>query len=162
MAWGLLLALRVRVRGPRGGRSTPASLLAMHRFLGALAVVFTALHVLAIVLDDFVRFSIVDALVPMASTWRPVPVAIGVVAMYVLVAVEVTSLLRSRLSPRVWREVHLLSYVLFALSTLHALTAGTDARALVTEGVAFGIAAVGAFVALSLWWTRSNARVPTS
>jgi DMSO/TMAO reductase YedYZ heme-binding membrane subunit len=156
MVWGLLLAVRVRPFG----RSTPAALLSLHRFLGALAVVFTAVHVTAVVVDDFVHFSVLDALVPLSSEWRPIPVAVGIVAMYLLVAIEATSLLRARLSPRWWREVHLLSYWLFALVTIHALTAGTDVRAVIAESAGFAIGAVGAFFGLGLWWRRSSARVP--
>ena len=51
--------------------------------------------------------------------------------MYLLVAIEITSLLRHRMSNRAWHAVHLLSYFLFATTTVHMLTAGTDVKALV-------------------------------
>ena len=50
----------------------------------------------------------------------------GIIGLYFLAAVEVTSLLRRRLSKRVWRATHFLSFPLFALTTVHALSAGTD------------------------------------
>jgi sulfoxide reductase heme-binding subunit YedZ len=50
------------------------------------------------------------------------------VALYLLVAVELTSLLRSRLQVRLWRSVHLSSYALYAFATVHLLTAGSDRR----------------------------------
>jgi DMSO/TMAO reductase YedYZ heme-binding membrane subunit len=64
----------------------------------------------------------------LASSWRPAEVALGVVALYLLVAVEITSLLMRRLPRRLWRAVHMSSFATFLLSTLHAVTAGTDAR----------------------------------
>jgi DMSO/TMAO reductase YedYZ heme-binding membrane subunit len=152
MVWGLLLATRAL-----RGRATPAALLSMHRFLGALAVTFTAAHVVAILADTFVDFSVVDVLLPLASSWRPVPVALGIIGMYALVVVEVTSLVRSRLSATIWREIHLLSYVLFALVTIHAITAGSDTRATLTEGLAFAVGALAAFTGFGLWWNRSGA-----
>src|SRR5439155_20888269 len=106
-AWGLLHALRTF-----GRRPTPAWMLSTHRYLSALAICFVAVHVVAIVADDFVHFGIADVFVPMLSSWRPLAVAWGVVGMYVLVAVEVTSLVRQRLSQKVWRGIHMLSYVL--------------------------------------------------
>ncbi len=63
---------------------------------------------------------------PLASDWHPWEVAWGVVAIYLLVAVEVTSLLRHRLPHRLWKAVHGLSFVLFVVATVHVLLAGTD------------------------------------
>jgi DMSO/TMAO reductase YedYZ heme-binding membrane subunit len=131
VAWGLLaatiwvgLALSTRALGKR---PAPTWLLDLHRGLGGLAVVFTAVHVVALVLDDYVDFAFVDLFVPFASDWRPGPVALGVVALYLLVAVEATSLLRRRLSTTLWRAVHVASFPLAVVATAHLLTAGTDA-----------------------------------
>ena len=119
--WGL--ALSTRALGPK---PRPAWLLDLHRFLGALAVVFTGVHVAAIVSDTYVHFGLVDVLVPFASSWNPLAVALGVTAMYLLVAIELTSLARRSLPKRVWRGVHFASFPLFVLTTLHLLTAGSD------------------------------------
>ena len=48
----------------------------LHRFLGGIAVVFTAIHVGALVADNYVYFGLREVLLPMASSWKPVPVAI--------------------------------------------------------------------------------------
>ena len=69
----------------------------------------------------------VDVLVPFASSWRPGAVAWGVVAVWLLAAIELTSLAKRRLPPRVWHGVHLASPPLFAMATIHGLTAGSDA-----------------------------------
>ena len=120
--WGLALATRALGRKP----SAPW-LLDLHRFLGGLAVVFVGVHMLSLMLDPFVRFTIGDLLVPFASTqYKPGAVAWGVVALYLLVAIEVTSLLKQRIPQRLWRGVHLTSYVLYAFATVHLLTAGSD------------------------------------
>jgi predicted ferric reductase len=150
--WGLLYATRkLRERVPSWW------MLGVHQFLGALAVVFVAVHVLAIVADGYTTFGPTDVLVPLASAWRPWPVALGIVATYLLAAVEVTSLLRRHLSRTTWRSVHLTSYGVLALSTLHALTAGTDARASLGGGVAVAIGMVTVVSAVSVWILRSTA-----
>lgn len=128
VVWGLLLSGR-RLRERPG----PRRLLDLHRYLGGLAVVFTGVHLAALVVDSYVAFGLTDLFVPFASAWNPAAVAWGVVAVYLLVAVEVTSLLRSRIPTRWWRGVHLSSYGLFTLATVHALTAGTDAGNLVFQ-----------------------------
>lgn len=119
--WGLFISTHAF-----RGRLRPNWMLDLHRFLGGAGVVFVGVHVLALVLDNFVHFGLVSLLVPFASSWHPVAVAWGIVAMYLLLAVEITSLLRRRLSPRLWRMTHALAFPLFALSTIHGLTAGTD------------------------------------
>jgi DMSO/TMAO reductase YedYZ heme-binding membrane subunit len=120
--WGLLLSTRVLQ-----GRPTPRWLLDLHRFLGGLAVVFTGVHVGGLVADNYLHFGLADVLVPLASRWRPGVVALGVVGLWLLLAVEITSLLMRSMPRRWWHRVHLTSYVLFWTATLHGLLAGTDA-----------------------------------
>lgn len=151
MVWGFLYASRVLAR-----RARPWWMLGVHRFLGALAVVFVIVHVLAIVADNYTSFGLVDVLVPFASSWKPIPVALGIVGMYILVTVEVTSLLQRHLPRTVWRQIHLASYGLFAFATLHALSAGTDVRSVVIGGLAIGIGAAVALFALLSWVWRAE------
>ncbi|HVW35103.1 MAG TPA: ferric reductase-like transmembrane domain-containing protein [Acidimicrobiia bacterium] len=122
VVWGLALSTRLL-----GRRPAPAWLLDLHRFLGGLATIFAAVHVLALVADSSVHFGLAEVLVPLASSWRPGPVAWGIAAGYLLVAVEVTSLARRRLPGRLWRLVHVASLPLWVTSTVHLATAGTDA-----------------------------------
>jgi predicted ferric reductase len=118
---GLLLSTRLT-----RGRPTPAWLTDMHRFLGGTAVVFTLLHVGGLVADTYVHFGLADLLVPLASSWRPGAAALGVVSLYLLAAIELTSLLRRRIPRSVWRRVHVTSFVLFWTATFHFLLAGSD------------------------------------
>lgn len=84
------------------------------------------MHVLAVLADSYVHFSLVNVLVPLTGTWHPLAVAWGIVGLYLLLAVELTSLARHYIPTRLWRRVHYGSFVLFATTTIHALTAGTD------------------------------------
>ena len=123
VVWGLALSTRLAKRRP-----WPAWLLDMHRFLGALAVVFTVVHVGAVLLDSYTHFSLAAVLVPFVATWHPTAVAWGIVAFYVLLAVEATSLLKPRIGRTWWRRTHYLSFALFAFSTVHAVMAKTVPR----------------------------------
>ncbi len=122
VVWGLLLSTRLS-----RGRPTRAWLLDLHRFLGGAAVILTLGHLAALVADSYVQFDVVDLVVPFASSWKPGPVALGVVSLYLLAAIEATSLCMRRLPRRLWRGVHLTSYGLFWTATFHFLLAGTDA-----------------------------------
>ncbi len=138
--WGLALSTRVL-----RGRPRPAWLLDLHRFLGGAAVVFLAVHIVTILFDTYVHFGLVEVLVPLTGTWRTGAVAWGIVAMYLLVAVELTSLARARLPKRIWDASHYVAFPLFLFASIHALTAGTDRSAPALRLAVFG---VGAAVAL--------------
>ncbi|MCU1426537.1 MAG: putative rane protein [Actinomycetia bacterium] len=140
--WGLTMTTQL-VRG-RVGRPW---LLDLHRYLGGLAAIFTGVHVGALLADTYVHFSLTSVLVPFASSWRTSAVAWGIVAGYLLVAVELTSLARQHLSRRVWHAIHLSSFPLFFMATIHMLTAGTDTRNHLVQGTAF--AAIGAVTVLT-------------
>lgn len=109
---------------PRARR--PAWILDLHRWLGALTLGLVGLHVAALVADSYVDIDLVDVLVPMASAWRPLAVAFGVVATWLLVTVQATSLAMRRLPRRAWHAIHTLSYGTFLATTIHAVLAGTD------------------------------------
>jgi len=149
---GLLLATR------RTGTLNAGWVLGLHRYLGALAIAFTAVHVVAIVSDDFVSFVWTDAFLPMTANWHPLAVTLGVIGMYLLVAVEVSSIFRDHLSLRAWRAIHLLSYALFGVTSIHALTTGTEARDLVSNNVVIVVGACVVFVAALLLVWRSAPR----
>ena len=119
--WGLALSTRLLGRRPR-----PAWVLDLHRYLGGLATVFTVVHLGSLVADSYVTFGPADLLVPLASAWKPGAVAWGITALYLLVAVEATSLARRRLPMKVWRRAHALSLPLWIAATGHFALAGTD------------------------------------
>ena len=119
--WGVLIATRIL-----GRKARPAWVMDLHRWLGGLSVTFTCVHLVGLVLDDYVEFGLRELFVPFASEWRPAAVAWGVVALYVLVAVQATSLAMKRLPRKLWKWVHMSSFGLFFVATLHAGMAGTD------------------------------------
>ncbi|MCC7107142.1 MAG: ferric reductase-like transmembrane domain-containing protein [Chloroflexi bacterium] len=119
--WGLLLstavadALVARARG-----------LEVHRWLSAVGLALGTAHGVALVGDRYVAFDILDVLVPFLAPYRPIAVGLGIVALYLSLAVYGSFWLRSRLGNRGWRAVHVLSFPAFAFLTLHGMLAGTD------------------------------------
>lgn len=155
--WGVALSTRALGAKPRA-----PWLLDLHRFLGAATVAFVALHLGALVADSYVHFGAADLVVPFATDWKPLAVALGIVAFWLLLVVEVTSLARARLPKRVWRAVHLTSYAVAALSTAHLLAAGTDAGNPVLRVVALAWVPVTAFFLVYRWLAprRAANRIP--
>ena len=140
--WGLALSTKVLGRRPR-----PNWLLDLHRWLGGAALAFTGVHVVALLADQYVHFGLNEIAIPLASKWHPVAVAWGVVALYLLLAVELTSLARAHLSKQMWRRVHTASFVLFVMATIHGLSAGTDGKTAAGRTVALAVGTV--FVGLT-------------
>lgn len=131
VVWGVILATKAFPEHRR-----PAWLLDLHRWLGALTIVFVGLHMGALVADNYVHFDLVDLLVPFASSWRTAAVAVGVIAFWLLVAVQVSSSMMRRLPRRLWRYIHLTSYLTFWLTSIHAALAGTDRTNLLYQATA--------------------------
>ena len=133
--WGLALSSRMIRR-----RGVPAWILSLHKYLGLLALVFTGVHLAALAADNFVHYGWADLFVPMATTRQPGAAAWGIVAFYLLVAIQISSWLMRRMPRRVWHSIHLVSFPLFVTGTIHGLTAGTDrSNALVQWGVLVGV-----------------------
>jgi DMSO/TMAO reductase YedYZ heme-binding membrane subunit len=120
--WGLALSTKLL-----GKRTPPAWLLNLHRFLGGFGVLLVGLHLIALVPDNYIYFGWSELFVPFASPWKTGAITWGIVAFYLLIAVEVTSLAMKRLPRKLWRYVHFSSFVLWLVATVHAITAGTDA-----------------------------------
>ena len=100
----------------------------LHRRLSLLAVLFVAVHVFSTVIDSYVPTGLAAAFIPGASSYKPLPVAIGAVALDLLIAVSLTSALRKRISPAAWRAVHWLSYLCWPIAVLHTVQIGSDMK----------------------------------
>jgi len=118
-----------------GKKVRPNWLQDLHRGLSGLSVAFVLVHIAGAVADSYVHFGVADVLVPFASGWKPLAIAWGVVTMYLMAAVEITSLARKHLPRKLWRRVHVLSFPLFVTATLHGVTAGTDIKNVVSIAV---------------------------
>jgi predicted ferric reductase len=100
----------------------------LHRNASLLALAFTAIHVVTTILDGFVHIPVQDAFVPFISGYRPLWLGLGAIASDLLIALIITSLLRSRMGYRTWRLVHWTSYACWPVALVHGLGTGTDTQ----------------------------------
>jgi sulfoxide reductase heme-binding subunit YedZ len=134
-----------------GARLTRAVVAGLHRNVSLLVLVFLGLHVATVVLDGYVDIGWADTVLPFLAGWRPLWVGLGTVAIDLLLAIAVTSLLRARVGRRAWRAVHWLAYACWPLALAHGLGAGSDSgQAWVLALDAAAVAAVGGAVAWRL------------
>lgn len=141
VAFGLLtvavllgLALSTRLLGNKRGKQ----LVAWHQTIVWTAVGMVLLHMVALLLDPVMHFRVVDVLVPGLARWRTIPVAGGVVTLWLMIALAVSFRLRRRIGQRRWRLLHYASFGGFFAGLYHALNVGSDltgGRGLVFAGI---------------------------
>jgi cytochrome b561 len=141
VAWGLVSSTSLVNKRI----SKPAST-AFHATVACAGLAFLAIHLGGLFFDRFMPFGSAEILIPLKTSFHPIPVAFGIVAMYGMVVVLVSSWARKRVGTSWWRRLHLLAVPIFTLSLLHGLFAGTDSA----RPWMFTIYAVSGFVVLFL------------
>jgi DMSO/TMAO reductase YedYZ heme-binding membrane subunit len=139
--WGLFVTTKTLARS-----APPNWVLDLHRHLGGLALAFVVVHLAVLPLDGYTHWGVRDLLVPMASAWHPIPIAFGIVAFYLLLAVELSSLLGRRVPRRWWRRIHVLSFPLYVIASVHLFAAGTDAGNAVARWMVVVVSTLVAFL----------------
>lgn len=119
--------------------------LELHRNVTLVAVGLLVVHVSSAVIDNYVDISLLDAVVPGRSPYRPVWLALGTLALDVGIVVGLTTLVRHRLPYGTWRLTHYLAYLCWPLAVVHGLGTGTDTRRQWVLVVTFGCVAVVLF-----------------
>jgi sulfoxide reductase heme-binding subunit YedZ len=121
VALGVAASTRLRTRGlPLYVTTT------VHRNAALLAVAFLAVHVVTAVVDPDAAVQLTAVLVPFTSHWAPFWVGLGALALDLVAALVVTSLVRRRVPYRLWRRIHWAAYAAWPLALVHGLGAGTD------------------------------------
>jgi hypothetical protein len=135
-------------------RPTPAARLGLHITLATFTFAFTVLHVVVLATDPWARVGWRGALLPLASSYRPVPVTLGVLALWAGLITGLTARLAGTVAARVWWPVHKVAVGVLLLVWAHAVLAGTDAPILRWFYLLTGAAVLGLAV------TRYSARTP--
>ena len=127
-----------------------------HENLFVFTVSFMAVHVVFLVLDPYAGVGIGGALVPGLSSYRTVPVAVGVVALYALIFTGLTARYPKRLPTGWWLKIHRFSLVVLVAAWLHGVLSGTDTQSFLPIYVAIGVAVIG--TAGYRYWVVRRAR----
>jgi methionine sulfoxide reductase heme-binding subunit len=128
-----------------------------HRNLALTTLIFLAIHVVTAVVDPFTALGWEAAIVPFSSPYRRFWLGLGVVGIYLLLAIVLTSLLRPLFGPRVWRMVHWLAYAMWPVALIHSIGTGTDPR--FAWMLAIEAVCVGSVIAAVTW--RLSRTAPT-
>jgi sulfoxide reductase heme-binding subunit YedZ len=146
----------MRWSAPRWPRFVTSTL---HKNVSLLSVVFLALHIAGTLFDPVSPVHLVNAIVPFTGKYRPLGIGLGVVAVDLLAALVITSLLRQRIGYRIWRAVHWSAYACWPVAMLHGVNAGTDAA---TTWARVVYLACAALVTAAIGWRVSASVIAPS
>jgi predicted ferric reductase len=122
MVLGLGITNRLAFAWP-GGPTTYS----LHQYTGLLGLGFALLHPLLLLGDQYINYTLAQVAVPFAGgSYRPLSVAFGQLAIYLLAVVGLSYYARKLIATRWWRILHALSFLTFLLIIVHGITAGTD------------------------------------
>ena len=131
----------------------------LHRNLSLMSVAFIAVHVLTAVADTYVHIPLISAVIPFASGYERLWLALGAISLDIMLAMIVTSLLRGRLNRVLWRAIHLLAYLSWPIAFTHSIGSSKDLQQGWMLDLAIGCALI---VTAAIIWRLAHAarRVP--
>jgi predicted ferric reductase len=119
-----------------------------HQTLSVLALAFTGGHMVFTLMNQYLPFSVLDILVPFASGWRPVAMALGIVGFYLLTVLTLSSWLRPAIGQKTWRTIHYSGFACWVVALAHGVFSGSDTSvAWVTWIYVVSAAAIGSLIA---------------
>lgn len=143
VAVGLLtVSVLLGLIGPRLRPTARLASVSVHRAASVSGTLLIVAHIILAVLDKWIVLDWPAALLPGVAGWERWGVALGALAVDLLIVVLVTTATRMR-TPRLWRRAHLLAYPVWALAVGHGLLVGTDGA--VMQALAMGSVAVVLF-----------------
>ncbi len=156
MALGISISSKLARLWPGG----PAAV-DVHQYVSLLGIGFTLLHVLSLLGNAALGYTIASGLLPFSgSSYRPFWMGLaGKTGLYLMLVVGLSFFVRARLGHKLWRAIHSLSFVSFALALTHGMAAGTDTPSWWVFG--FYIASMAILLALlahRLWATRKTGK----
>ena len=120
-AWGLVVSSKIL--DPIMERTFTYD---FHEYLSWLGLAFIGIHVVVLMADKYLPYTIWQVLIPFLSPYRPFWVGIGVIAFYLSLLVTITFYLKTKIGMAAFRKIHYLSLVAYLGATFHGLYAGTD------------------------------------
>lgn len=122
MLAGLSITSKLSRKGP--GMSVSFGL---HRYMTMLGLGFAAMHVLALLGDKYMGYTLGGLLIPFtAGSYKTQWLGLGQIAFYSFAIIAFSFYARKRLGVRAWRLIHALSFALFLMTLIHGLQSGSD------------------------------------
>jgi len=116
---GLLIAMRYSP--VRHWPHRRLNIFALHQWTAYCTVALTVLHPTVLLFQHAPHFRVVDLLFPVRSPLQPKLNVAGAAALYLLLLILGSSLLRNRIGRPIWRKLHYFAFPAAALLFLHSI-----------------------------------------
>ena len=135
-------------------------LVAVHEHAALAGLIAIAVHGLTLLGDRWLAPGPIGIAVPFAMEYKPLWTGLGITGGYLAAALGLSFYARKRIGTKRWRRLHKLTILVYLLSVVHTLGAGTDAGELWLQVplVMSGAAALFLFVMRIL--PRETAQAP--
>lgn len=149
MVWGFAISSKIFHPAVDGSYSYD-----FHEHLSLLGLGFVAVHVIVLMLDNYLPFNLIQVLIPFTDTYRSLWVGMGIISLYLLLLVTVTFYTRKLIGSQAFRFIHVFSILGYFGATLHGLFAGTDSALSVTKILYAGTFLIVLF--MTIYWVALN------
>jgi methionine sulfoxide reductase heme-binding subunit len=99
----------------------------LHQHLALLSLGAIGAHGLLLAADPWLKAGAKGILVPFAIGYRPLWTGLGIIGGYLAAVLGLSFYVRRKIGVRLWRRMHRFTVLVYVLSLVHALGAGTDA-----------------------------------
>lgn len=120
---GLAMAMRA-AKGP----GAMAKLKQVHEATALTALLLIAAHGVALLGDAYLRPGLAGIAIPFVMAHRPLWTGLGIVGGWLAAILGLTFYARRWIGPKLWRQMHRWTLVVYVLAVIHTLGAGTDAH----------------------------------
>jgi predicted ferric reductase len=127
-----------------------------HDHLWVFVMAFIVVHILTLLADPKSGVGLAGAFIPGLSEYRSAPVALGTMGLYAFLITAMTARYTKFLPAGAWLSLHRLALLIFVMTWLHGMLAGTDSGPLVWVYLVSGLVvmAAGAY----RYWASRRAR----
>jgi sulfoxide reductase heme-binding subunit YedZ len=147
--WGMFLRSKIIKNWAPG----PIAML-LHVTVSWLGVALIFFHAGLLLFDNYYPYHLTDILIPFTGPFRPIFVGLGTLSAWLILAIAISFNAKKLIGQKTWRFLHYFSYPVFAMVTIHALGAGTDATKIGMRAMALGF--VGSLLILAIFYLRAT------
>lgn len=115
-------------------RISPATSIEIHGWVSLHALLFSIVHAVGLLFDSYLGFGLRDILIPFASEFEPIFLALGIISFYLMLILVVSSYLRRKITYKIWRSIHYLNILLYVFVVVHVFAMGTDLQNAAVKG----------------------------
>ncbi len=105
----------------------------VHKFLSILALIVGMFHGVVLLGDSFMKFTVLDILIPFLSPYQPFWVGLGILGLYLTVILVGSFYIKKRIGHRTWKLIHYASFAVWIMTSLHGIFAGSDSSQMLVQ-----------------------------